>query len=64
MSKINVPYAHASSIFEIVSSTVISIVFAIYIIAQKETLIRQLDKMMKAYLKPKIINKMYGITLI
>ena len=32
-------------------------VFAIYMIAQKETLSRQINKVMKAYLKPKTINK-------
>ena len=54
----------ASSIFGIVSSAVISIVFAIYIIAQKETLVRQMDKIMHAYLKPKIIDKIYEIFLL
>jgi len=52
----------ASSIFGIISSTVIAIVFAIYIIAQKETLVRQMDKIMHAYLKPKVIEKIYEIT--
>ena len=51
----------ASSIFGIVSSTIISIVFAIYIIAQKETLVRQIDKVMNAYLKPKVIDKIHEI---
>ncbi len=51
----------ASSIFGIVSSAVIAIVFAIYIIAQKETLVRQMDKIMHAYLKPKIIDKIHEI---
>lgn len=53
----------ASSIFGIVSSAVISIVFAIYIIAQKETLVRQFDKIMHAYVKPKIIDKVYDIVI-
>lgn len=51
----------ASSIFGIVSSAVISIVFAIYIIAQKETLVRQFDKIMHAYVKPKVIDKVYDV---
>ena len=46
----------ASSIFGIVSSTIISIVFAIYIIAQKETLVRQIDKVMNAY--EKVYNRL------
>ena len=54
----------ASSIFGIVSSTVIAIVFAIYIIAQKETLVRQIDKVMNAYLKPKVIDKIREITFL
>lgn len=53
----------ASSIFGIVSSTVISIVFAIYIIAEKETLVRQFDKIMHAYVKPKIIDKIYTVII-
>lgn len=51
----------ASSIFGIVSSAVIAIVFAIYILVQKETLLRQFDKIMHAYVKPKIIDKVYEI---
>lgn len=54
----------ASSIFGIVSSAVISIVFAIYIIAQKETLVRQFDKILHAYIKPKIIDKIYEVILL
>lgn len=52
----------ASSIFGIVSSAVIAIVFAIYIIAQKETLIRQINKIMHAYLKPKVIDKIHDVS--
>lgn len=52
----------ASSIFDIVSSTVIAIVFAIYIIAQKETLVRQMDKIMRAFFKPGVIKKVYEAT--
>lgn len=51
----------ATSIVSIVSEGIISIVFAIYIIAQKETLRRQIDKIMKAYLKPKVCNKINDI---
>ena len=54
----------ASSIFGIVSSTIIAIVFAIYIIAQKEILVRQFDKIMHAFLKPKVINKIYEIAFL
>lgn len=51
----------ATSIVSIISEGIISIVFAIYIIAQKETLRRQVDKIMKAYLKPKVCNKINDI---
>lgn len=54
----------ASSIFGIVSSAIIAIVFAIYIIAQKETLVRQIDKVMHAYLKPKVIDKIQEIAFL
>ena len=47
----------AASIISIVSKGIISLVFAIYIIAQKETLKRQVNKLMKAYLKPSVSNK-------
>lgn len=47
----------ATSIVVVVSKTVIALVFAIYMIAQKETLKRQLYKLMNAYLKPKTVNK-------
>ncbi len=52
----------ASSIFAIVSKGIIAIVFAIYIIAQKEKLKEQINKIMTAYLKPKVINKIYEIS--
>lgn len=51
----------ATSVIEIVSKGVITIVFAIYMIAQKETLMRQINKLMNAYLKPKVINKINSI---
>lgn len=51
----------ATSIVSIISEGIISIVFAIYIIAQKETLRRQVNKIMKAYLKPKVCNKINDI---
>ena len=47
----------ATSVINIISKGIITLVFAIYIIAQKETLSRQINKVMKAYLKPKTINK-------
>lgn len=47
----------ATSVVNIVSKGIITLVFAIYMIAQKETLSRQINKVMKAYLKPKTINK-------
>lgn len=49
------------SVISVVSKGVISIVFAIYILAQKENLIRQVNKVMNAYLKPKTINKIKTI---
>jgi len=49
------------SVVNVVSKGIISIVFAIYILAQKETLIRQINKVMAAYLKPKTINKVNNI---
>lgn len=50
------------SVVSIVSKGIISIVFAIYILAQKENLIRQINKFMTAYLKPKTINKIKTIS--
>ena len=47
----------APSVVNIISKGIITLVFAIYMIAQKETLSRQINKVMKAYLKPKTINK-------
>lgn len=47
----------ATSVVNIISKGIITLVFAIYMIAQKETLSRQINKAMKAYLKPKTINK-------
>lgn len=51
----------ATSLVAIISKGVIALVFAIYMIAQKETLIRQVNKLMNAYLKPKVINTIDGI---
>lgn len=53
----------ATSIIGTISKAIISIVFAIYIVAQKETLGRQVNKIMKAYLKPRQIEKInrFGI---
>jgi len=51
----------AASIVEIVWKGLIAIVFAIYMLAQKETLKRQVGKLMSAYLKPKTINKINTI---
>lgn len=47
----------ATSVVNIISKGIITLVFAIYMIAQKETLSRQINKIMRAYLKPKTINK-------
>ena len=47
----------ATSVVNIISKGIITLVFAIYMIAQMETLSRQINKVMKAYLKPKTINK-------
>lgn len=49
------------SVINIVSKGVISIVFAIYILAQKETLKRQFSKFMEAYLKSKTIDKIKSV---
>ena len=53
----------AASIITIVSKGIISLVFAIYIIAQKETLKRQVNKLMKAYLRPKVSDKITDIAV-
>lgn len=53
----------AASIISIVSKGIISLVFAIYIIAQKETLKRQVNKLMKAYLKPRVSDKITDIAV-
>ena len=47
----------ATSLIAIISKAVIAIVFAIYIIAQKETLKRQFNKLMSAYLKHRTLNR-------
>lgn len=51
----------ATTAIGIISKGVIALVFAIYMIAQKETLIRQINKVMRAYLKPKTIDKIVTI---
>lgn len=51
----------ATSVINIISKGIITLVFAIYMIAQKETLSRQINKIMRAYLKPKSINKINTI---
>lgn len=51
----------AISVINIISKGIITLVFAIYMIAQKETLSRQINKVMRAYLKPKTINKINTI---
>lgn len=51
----------ATSVVNIISKGIITLVFAIYMIAQKETLSKQINKVMKAYLKPKTINKINTI---
>lgn len=53
----------ATSIVEIISKAIIAIVFAIYMIAQKENLRRQFDKLMNAYLKPKNIDKINTVAV-
>lgn len=50
------------SVVTIISKGIISIVFAIYILAQKENLIRQMNKFMDAYFKPKTISKVKTIS--
>lgn len=54
----------ATSVISIISKGIITLVFAIYMIAQKETLSRQINKIMKAYLKPKTINKINTIGIL
>lgn len=54
----------ATSVISIISKGIITLVFAIYMIAQKETLSRQINKVMKAYLKPKTINKINTIGIL
>ena len=46
-----------TSVIGIVSKGIITLVFAIYMIAQKETLSRQINKIMKAFLRPSDISK-------
>lgn len=50
-----------SSVISIISKGIITLVFAIYMISQKETLSRQINKVMRAYLKPKTIDKINTI---
>jgi predicted PurR-regulated permease PerM len=54
----------ATSVVNIISKGIITLVFAIYMIAQKETLSRQINKVMKAYLKPKTINKINTVGIL
>lgn len=49
------------SVINFVSKGIISIVFAIYILAQKENLNRQINKFMNAYVKPNYINKIKNV---
>lgn len=51
----------ASSVIATVTNLIIAIVFAIYLLAQKETLLRQFNKLMKAYMEPKHINTINNI---
>ena len=53
----------ATSVISIVSKGVITVVFAIYMLAQKETFNRQINKFMEAYLKPRIIYKIKNIAV-
>ena len=59
---INITTEFVSSVIKGVSKAIISVVFAIYILAQKENLIRQFNKIMDAYMKPKTINKINSIS--
>lgn len=52
------------SVVSAVSKGIISIVFAIYILAQKENLFRQINKLMSAYLKPRLINKIKTVSVL
>ncbi len=58
---ITVTTEFVSSLFTALSMGVISIVFAIYILAQKENLLRQCNKVMNAYLKPKTVQKIKSV---
>ena len=50
-----------SSVFSGVANFVISLIFAIYILAQKEKLGEQFTKLIKAYIKPEIGEKIFRI---
>ena len=52
----------ASSLINVISSMVFTICFSIYMLSQKETLMRQVNKIMNAYLKPKTVNKILDIS--
>ena len=51
----------ATNLLTYVTNIVLGIVFAIYILAQKEHLKQQFDKILKAYIKEETRNKMYSI---
>ncbi len=51
----------ATSVVKIISKAIIGIVFAIYVIAQKENLVRQFNKLMNAYFKPKTVSKVNNV---
>ena len=61
---ITVTTEFVGSLVNVVSKGIISIVFAVYILAQKENLIRQVNKVMSAYLKPKTIDKIKTISVL
>lgn len=50
-----------SSVFSSIANFVISLIFAIYILAQKEKLGEQFTKLIKAYIKPEIGDKIFKI---
>lgn len=61
---ITVTTEFVGTVVNAVSKGIISIVFAVYILAQKENLKGQVNKIMNAYLKPKTIDKIKTISIL
>jgi len=58
---INISVVFANSIFSTITNIFVGLIFAIYILIEKETLIKQLKKLLKKILTPKAYDKLIKI---